>query len=154
MLDSIDYKILSLIQENGKISNTELAEKIGLSLTPCLRRVKKLEDVRIVNFYTASLNRKKIGIDVTAFVLIKLTNYKNDTTEQFINAVGKIENIVACYSLSGSYDFILEVVATDLDDYSSIVTKKLGELPGVSGLQTSFVLKDVKPKKLLPIRQG
>jgi Lrp/AsnC family leucine-responsive transcriptional regulator len=150
-LDRIDLKILSVLQQEGRLSNVELAERVALSPTPCLRRVKRLEDEGVIAFYRAELSKKPLGLGVTAFVCINISDHGPKATEAFLSSVELIEEIVACHVLSGQFDFLLEVVAETLDHYASVMLDRLGGLPGVSALQTSFALRTTKGQRRLPL---
>lgn len=150
-LDKIDIKILSVLQEDGRISNVELAERVALSPTPCLRRVKRLEDEGVIALYRAELDKRQLGLGVTAFVCINISDHGPKATEAFLSSVELIDEIVACHVLSGQFDFLLEVVTQNLDHYASVMLDRLGGLPGVSALQTSFALRSSKPYRRLPL---
>ena len=150
-LDRIDLKILSLLQQEGRLSNVELAERVALSPTPCLRRVKRLEDEGVIAFYRAELDRRKLGLGVTAFVCVNIAEHGPKATAHFLASVDAIDEIVTCHVLSGQFDFLLEVVTPTLDHYASVMLDRLGGLPGVSALQTSFALRTVKAARRLPL---
>lgn len=150
-LDRIDLRILSLLQQEGRLTNVELAERVALSPTPCLRRVKRLEDEGVIAFYRAELDRRQLGLGVTAFVFINIAEHGPKATELFLTSVDAINEIVACHVLSGQFDFLLEVVTPTLDHYASVMLDRLGGLPGVSALQTSFALRTVKAARRLPL---
>ncbi|MES2533162.1 MAG: Lrp/AsnC family transcriptional regulator [Pseudomonadota bacterium] len=150
-LDRIDLRILSLLQQQGRLTNVELAERVALSPTPCLRRVKRLEDEGVIAFYRAELDRRQLGLGVTAFVFINIAEHGPKATELFLTSVDAIDEIVTCHVLSGQFDFLLEVVTPTLDHYASVMLDRLGGLPGVSALQTSFALRTVKPARRLPL---
>ncbi len=150
-LDRIDLRILSLLQQQGRLTNVELAERVALSPTPCLRRVKRLEDEGVIAFYRAELDRRQLGLGVTAFVFINIAEHGPKATELFLTSVDAIDEIVACHVLSGQFDFLLEVVTPTLDHYASVMLDRLGGLPGVSALQTSFALRTVKAARRLPL---
>ena len=150
-LDRIDLRILSLLQQEGRLTNVELAERVALSPTPCLRRVKRLEDEGVIAFYRAELDRRQLGLGVTAFVFINIAEHGPKATGLFLTSVDAIDEIVACHVLSGQFDFLLEVVTPTLDHYASVMLDRLGGLPGVSALQTSFALRTVKAARRLPL---
>jgi Lrp/AsnC family leucine-responsive transcriptional regulator len=150
-LDRIDLRILSLLQQEGRLSNVELAERVALSPTPCLRRVKRLEDEGVIAFYRAELDRRKLGLGVTAFVCVNIAEHGPKATEHFLASVDAIDEIVTCHVLSGQFDFLLEVVTPTLDHYASVMLDRLGGLPGVSALQTSFALRSIKGARRLPL---
>ena len=150
-MDEFDRKILDVLQRNSGISNAELAERIGLSPSPCLRRVKALEEAGVVEGYTARLNREKLGLHVSAFVEVQLERQTHGVTEAFLAEIAKIPEIVACYLMTGALDFLLQVVASDLSAYGEFVTNRMLKLPGVKELRTSFVLKETKRAGALPL---
>lgn len=150
-LDRTDLKILSLLQQDGRLSNVELAERVALSPTPCLRRVKRLEEAGVIAFYRAELDRRQLGLGVTAFVCINIADHGPKATELFLSSVESIDEIVTCHVLSGQFDFLLEVVTPTLDHYASVMLDRLGGLPGVSALQTSFALRTIKAARRLPL---
>ncbi|RYF36353.1 MAG: Lrp/AsnC family transcriptional regulator [Comamonadaceae bacterium] len=150
-MDRIDLKILALLHQEGRISNVDLAERVALSPTPCLRRVKRLEEAGVIAFYRAELDKKKLGLGVTAFVCINIGDHGPKATENFLSSVEMIDEIVACHVLSGQFDFLLEVVTETLDQYASVMLNRLGGLPGVSALQTSFALRTTKSRRKLPL---
>jgi Lrp/AsnC family leucine-responsive transcriptional regulator len=150
-MDRIDIKILAELQQDGRISNVDLAERVTLSPTPCLRRVKRLEDEGVIGFYRAELDKRKLGLGVTAFVCINISDHGPKATEAFLSSVDLIDEIVACHVLSGQFDFLLEVVTETLDHYANVMLDRLGGLPGVSALQTSFALRTTKRSRKLPL---
>jgi Lrp/AsnC family leucine-responsive transcriptional regulator len=152
-MDRIDVKILAELQRDGRISNVELAERVTLSPTPCLRRVKRLEDEGVIAFYRAELDKKQLGLGVTAFVFINISDHGPKATEAFLSNVELIDEIVTCHVLSGQFDFLLEVATETLEHYASVMLDRLGGLPGVSALQTSFALRTVKRQRILPLAQ-
>lgn len=150
-LDRIDLRILGLLQAHGRMPNVELAERVALSPTPCLRRVKRLEDAGVIALYRAELDRRRLGLGVTAFVCINIGDHGPKATTRFLDTVATIDEIVACHVLSGQFDFLLEVVTETLDHYASVMLDRLGGLPGVTSLQTSFALRSSKPHRRLPL---
>lgn len=147
-MDSYDCKILTVLQTDSSVSNAELANKIGLSPSPCLRRVKALEEQGVIEGYSAHVSRAALGLNVFAFVEVRL---EHDNTEKFLAAVVKTPEIVACHLMTGALDFLLQVAATDLAAYGEFVTNKLLKLPGVKDVRSSFVLKEVKRGGALPL---
>ncbi|MDD5336274.1 MAG: Lrp/AsnC family transcriptional regulator [Rhodoferax sp.] len=152
-LDRIDIRILEALQEDGRLSNVELAAKIALSPTPCLRRVKQLEQDGVIERYRAQLNRRKIGLAITAFVHINLNSHGPQAIKAFLAGVALIDEVVSCHGITGPIDFLLEVVAPSLEDYSNVTLGRLGGLPGVKALQTSFALRSTKDGHRLPLTQ-
>ncbi|MEO7853824.1 MAG: Lrp/AsnC family transcriptional regulator [Rubrivivax sp.] len=150
-LDRIDVRILALLQQDGRMTNVELAERVALSPTPCLRRVKRLEEEGIISRYRAELEKSKLGLSVTAFVCVNIADHGPKATEAFLASVESIDEIVACHVLSGQFDFLLEVVTETLDHYAGVMLERLGGLPGISALQTSFALRTSKRGRVLPL---
>lgn len=150
-LDRTDVKILSILQAEGRISNVELADRVALSPTPCLRRVKRMEEAGLIVRYSAELNRREIGLGVTAFIYVNIERHGPKATKAFIVATEAIPQIIACHALTGTFDFMLEVVTPTLDDYANIMLEQLGGLPGVAALQTCFALRTIKRGQDLPL---
>ncbi|WP_404460949.1 Lrp/AsnC family transcriptional regulator [Providencia rettgeri] len=150
-IDKTETKILSLLQEDARITNHELAEKIGMSASPCWRRVKKLEEDNIIQGYRAILNRKKIGLGVMVFVRVIIDSDSEAEAQKFEQEVSELENVVACYSIGGDTDFLLQVVSHDLDSYADFAMSVIRRLPGIKEMQSMFVLKEIKPLDAYPI---
>ena len=150
-LDRIDIRILDALQEDGRLSNVDLAAKVALSPTPCLRRVKRLEEEGVIEHYRTQLNRTKIGLGVTAFVHINLDEHGPQATKAFLASVSAVGEIVSCHVVTGPFDFLLEVVTPTLEDYSNVMVERLGGLPGVKALQTSFALRSTEYRQRLPL---
>ncbi|CUB03811.1 Lrp/AsnC family transcriptional regulator [Marinomonas fungiae] len=150
-LDKTDLKILALVQKNGRLSNAKLAEALSMSETPSWRRLKKLEDERIITSYQANLDRRKVGFGVMAFVQISCTSHDEESTLQFERIITESENVLACHNTTGEADFMLQVVAKDLDDYSAFIEKTLRKLPGVSAIRSNISLREVKSSSRLPL---
>ncbi len=152
-LSSAEWRILDTVQTDGRISNVELAKKAGLSESPCLRRLRQLEEAGIIKSYAALLDAKKLGYDVTAFVQLTLDQRSVETREKFTAAIAREALIVECYAVSGGYDYLLKVVATDLDAFSDFVMNRLLQYPGVKDMTSGFVLKEVKASTALPLAE-
>ena len=152
-LSSSEWRILDTVQTDGRISNVELAKKAGLSESPCLRRLRQLEEAGIIKSYAALLDAKKLGYDVTAFVQLTLDQRSVETREKFTAAIAREALIVECYAVSGGYDYLLKVVATDLDAFSDFVMNRLLQYPGVKDMTSGFVLKEVKASTALPLAE-
>ena len=151
-MDRTDVRILDLLQKDGRISNVELADRVALSPTPCLRRVKRMEEAGMIVGYRAELDRRAIGLGVTAFVSINIERHGPEATRAFLDAVSGIDEVVACHVLTGAFDFLLEVVTPTLDEYSDVMLERLGGLPGVTALQTMIALKSTLRPRALPLR--
>ncbi|BBN60407.1 MULTISPECIES: Lrp/AsnC family transcriptional regulator [Hydrogenovibrio] len=151
-LDKFDKAILSALQENGRLSNQELADQIGLSPSACLRRFKALETSGLIVGYRALLDAKKLGLDLMALVHISVDKHTKERFQGFESAVQAIPNVLECLLLTGqSADYQLKVVVKDMDAYQDLLLNHLTQIDGVSGVHTSFVLRKVVDKTALPI---
>jgi DNA-binding Lrp family transcriptional regulator len=150
-LDSIDRAILRVLQREGKIQNTELAERVGLSPSPCLRRVRLLEEAGIIDRYVALLDAAHLGMGFTVFVRVWLTGQDQETVETFVAAVQKLPQIVECQLMAGDCDFILRVVAPDLDGYRKFQIEHLGRIKGVRNIKTEIPMQKIKLSWEIPI---
>jgi Lrp/AsnC family leucine-responsive transcriptional regulator len=151
-LDRYDSRILSALQRNGRLSVVELAESIGLSPTPCARRIKALESSGAIEGYAAILNPARIGLAVLAMVQVKLTEHTDETVATFEREIAQMDEVTKCFAMTGAYDFILEVYGKDLDALSNVVLKKLIRVPNVRDMQSSVVLATVKRSTRIPLR--
>jgi len=149
-LDTIDLHILQLLEEDGRLTNVELANKVGLSPSPCLRRVRRLEAEGIIEGYGAQINRSKIGLGLTAFVSVKLDRPREEDARHFRESMQKLPNVLSCYLISGQPDFLLEVTVGDLSQYSNSLLASLRDLPEIKDVQSNFVLETVKMPFHLP----
>lgn len=150
-LDRTDTQLLALLQKNGRLSNAKLAEALSLSETPCWRRLKKLEEEKVISSYQANIDRRKVGFGVMAFVQISCTSHDEESTLLFERIIAESENVQACHNTTGEADFMLQVVAKDLDDYSAFVENTLRKLPGVSAIRSNISLREVKSSTRLPL---
>lgn len=150
-IDAVSARILSLLQEDGRMSNARLAERLGMSETPSWRRLKRLEDSGIIEGYQANLNRRKLGLGVMAFVQLRCSEHDQAATAEFQRIVETTPNILSCHNTTGADDFLLIVVARDLDDYSAFVDSTLRRLPGVTSIRSNLSLKEMKASSRLPI---
>src|SRR5271166_762419 len=150
-LDRYDSRILTALQRNGRLSVVELAESIGLSPTPCARRIKALEASGAIEGYAAILNPGQVGLEVLAIVQVKLTEHTDETVARFEKEILLMEEVTKCFAMTGSYDFILEVYGRDLDALSNVVLKKLIRVPNVRDLQSSVVLATIKRTARIPL---
>ena len=151
-LDKFDWLILSELQADGRLSNAELAQRVGLSAAPCWRRVRALEKAGYITGYRAVIDRHKVGLDVLAFVRLDAERNHGDLTREMEMAIRKIPEVIACYYISGTGTFELQVVARDLDAFSTFAREVLLNLPNVKDLHTSFSLGEVKSGGALPLR--
>ncbi|MBI6770545.1 Lrp/AsnC family transcriptional regulator [Pseudomonas syringae] len=148
--DKLDRSILELIQEDGRLSNAELAGRVGLSPPACWKRLKKLEDEYIAGYH-AHLKPKALGLGVFAFVSITLDGHSEELSDCFEKGVQTIPNIVACHNISGRYDYVLQVVAKDMEEFHELTMRKIRRLGNVKEMNTSFSLKQIKLSACLPL---
>jgi Lrp/AsnC family leucine-responsive transcriptional regulator len=150
-IDRFDARILAALQQDGRLPVVELAEAIGLSPTPCARRIRTLESLGIIEGYAALLNPSKVGLEVLAVVQVKLTEHTDETVARFEREIAVLDEVTHCYAMTGSYDFILQVYGKDLESLSNVVLKKLIRIPNVRDLQSSVVLATVKRSIRIPL---
>ena len=151
-LDRIDRHILQLMQENGRITNLELAEQVGLSPTPCSRRGKRLEESGLIRGHVTLLNQEALGLSLTAIVGIAMDRHTPDRFESFEAAIEKMPEVIECSIVTGqTADFLLKVVVRDMQHYEKFLLGNLTRLSGVTGVHTSFVLRDLVRKTALPL---
>lgn len=150
-LDKVDIAIADRLQQDGRLSNARLAEQLALSEASCWRRQKRLEETGVIEGYKAILNRRKLGIGVMAFVQIVCTQHSEEVTAAFERIIQASPNVLACHNTTGEADFLLQVVARDLDDYSRFVEKVLRKLPGVLSIRSNISLREMKVTNKLPI---
>ncbi|RJT39426.1 Lrp/AsnC family transcriptional regulator [Rahnella woolbedingensis] len=146
-----DLRILKQLQTSGRMTNQELADKVGMAASPCWRRTKQLEDSGVITGYQAIIDRKKIGLGLLAFIRVKIDSHSEEDAQRFEQEVGALPAVIACYAIAGDADFLLQVVAKDLDSFSSFAMEVVRRLPGIKEMQTSFVLREVKPLDVLPL---
>lgn len=151
-LTRTDLKILRELQSNGRITNVALAERVGMAPSPCLRRVKQLEERGLIDSYVALLDRRTMGFGLIAYVEVKVPQIIGDpVVARFNEAVHKEPAIIGCYVTAGQFDYMLKVVARDMDAYSRLVQTVLLKLPGVRDTRSTFVMEVVKETTQLPI---
>ena len=150
-LDSIDRRILESLQADGRLTNQDLAARVALSPSPCLRRVRSLEEAGVIRQYVALLEPQKVGLEMLAYVTVKLEKKGKMPVEQFTRAVQSWPEVVACYSMTGDMDYLMRVQVEDLDHYSRFIMDKLLKQPGVIDIKSNFVLERVKDTTALPL---
>lgn len=151
-LDRIDRHILDQLQENGDLSNTELAERVGLSPSPCLRRVRLLEDAGIIVRKVTILDARKLGLSLTAMVQIGMDRHTPDRFETFEKTVSSYPEVQACYLITGQdADYLLQVIVPDMDAYQSLLLDRITRIPGVTGVHSSFVMRKIVDRQSLPL---
>ena len=150
-IDKIDQKIIFYLQQNGKLTNFELAEKVGLSPSPCFRRVKTLEQKGLIAGYTAIIDEIAYGYPVTAFVSVRLENQTDQILKSFEKEVISLDAVMDCWLVTGNRDYLLRVVATDLKNYEIFMREELTKVKGIASIETNFALGRVKTINTLPI---
>ena len=151
LLDAKDLQILATLQTNGRLSNVELAEQVHLSPSPCLRRVKRLEQERIIEGYRATLNRKKIGLGFTSLIGLKVEGHQVEAANTLLKLMEETPEIISCYMVAGESDFLLEVVVPDLEHYERFLMETLIKQPMTKDMRSSFVIRTVKSAAPLPL---
>lgn len=150
-LDRFDARILFELQSDGRLSVVELAQAIGLSPTPCARRIKALEAAGVIEGYTALLNPGRVGLEVQAIVHVKLAEHTDESVARFEREIALLDEVTSCFAMAGSYDFILQVFGKDLDSLSTVILKKLLRIPQVRDVQSSVVLATIKRTARVPL---
>ena len=150
-LDRAEKDIIRALQEDGRISNVDLAERVGLAESPCYRRVRALEEAGVLEGYGARINQRSLGLQVTAFVLVSLEKQDDRKQKTFLAQVESEEHIVECHAMSGSHDFLLKVVARSMDHFSELSMERILKFAGVKNIESNFSLKAVKGSGLLPV---
>lgn len=150
-LDRIDRKILEALQVDGRLTNQDLAARVSLSPSPCLRRVRALERAGVIRHYVALLEPQKVGLGMLAYVTVKLEKKGKMPVEQFTRSIQGWPEVVACYSMTGDMDYLMRVQVEDLDHYSRFIMEKLLKQPGVIDVKSNFVLERVKDTTALPL---
>lgn len=154
VLTTTDVRILTALQQDGRITNQTLADQIGMSASPCWRRVRQLEEHRYIQGYRAVLDRRKIGLGVMVFVRISIGHHSEAEAKKFEEQVMLLEDVVACYSIGGDADFLLQVVSRDLDSFADFAMSVVRRLPGIKEMQSMFVLKEIKPFVSFPVKSA
>ncbi|VAW33832.1 hypothetical protein MNBD_GAMMA01-2086 [hydrothermal vent metagenome] len=150
-MDNYDIKILQAIQQNGRISNKELAQKVNLSPAPCWRRMHALEQKGYINSYTALLNHEKVGLTIIAFAHVSLDDHHANTVKSFDNAIAKWSEVQECHATSGNSDYLLKIVTVNMQTYNQFMYEKLLKLTAIRSVNTSFSMMQKKISTELPL---
>ena len=150
-LSVMDRKILRSLQEDGRMTIQALADSVGLSASPCLRRIRILEDKGVISGYSAVIDQEAIGLPVSVFISIKLERQGAALLDRFAKAVGGWPEVMECYLMTGQRDFLLRVVCADLSSYENFLRTKLTQLDGVASIESSFALGQIKYSRVLPM---
>lgn len=150
-LDRTDYRILHHLQNNARISNIELADAVGLSPSPCLRRVKALEQAGVIKRYAGIVDPGSVGLPISIFVNVSLARQENLGLKQFEENIRSYPEVMECYLMTGSSDYLVRIVVPDLQAYERFLADKLTRIPGIANIQSSFALKQVVYNTELPL---
>jgi len=150
-LDAIDRRILARLQENGRVSNVELANDVGISSSPCWRRVRELEKRGVISGYVALVDAAAVGLPVSVFVQVTLERQIEAALETFEAAVKERPEVMECYLMTGDADYLLRVVVSDLPTYEAFLKDHLTRIPGIANIKSSFALNQVKYRTSLPL---
>jgi Lrp/AsnC family leucine-responsive transcriptional regulator len=150
-LDRTDLHILAVLQGEGRISNAELAQRVSLSASACLRRLQRLESSQVITGYAAQVDPQSVGLGLQAFVRVQLTKHEHAAVEGFVDRVNGWDEVVACHALTGDMDYLLHVYVADLQDFSRFLLDHLLNASGVADVNSSFVLRTVKRSPSLPL---
>lgn len=152
--DRTDRAILQALAENARISNADLAERVHLTPTPCLRRVRRLEDSGIIQGYTVRLDHAALGLGISALIFVQLERNSLDNANRFEAAVSELAEVTECSVLTGAHDYLLRVTVADLEHYERFVKESLASIPQVANIDTRIVLKQVLSRSLVTLREA
>lgn len=149
-LDALDRKIVAILQQEGRIRTIDLAERVGLSPTPCARRIVRLEEEGVITGYTATVDQDKLGLPISIFVSVELENQGAEALQRFEKEVVSFEEVMECFIMTGSQDFLMRVVAADLASYEQFLQEKLTRVPGIRMIRSRFALRRIVKRNRLP----
>ena len=149
-MDKIDQRIIRELQLNARLTNQELAEKINLSASPCLRRVRKLESDGILIGYTAKVDQEMYGLPVNVFVSVRLERQNDQSMKDFEEGINKFDQVMECYLMTGNRDYMMRVVSADLKSFELFIRDELTKLPGIASVESSFAFGNVKNRNVFP----
>ncbi len=150
-LDRIDIKILNELQQNASLTNVELATRVSLSPSPCLARVRNLEKLGVIDRRIAVLDASVLGLGLTAFIQVRLEKQVQNSLDNFTRAIDRLGQVMECYLMTGDSDYLLRVMASDIEDLEDLIVNKLSRIPGVSSIKSNLALKKISHKTVLPI---
>jgi Lrp/AsnC family leucine-responsive transcriptional regulator len=150
-LTDLDRRILKVLQEDGRMTIQAVADRVGLSASPCLRRIRRMEQAGIITAYSITVDQDAVGLPVSVFVSIKLERQRAAQLDRFAAAIAGWPEVMECYLMTGQFDFLLRVVCADLSAYEAFLREKLTQLDGVGSIESSFALGQVKYSRVLPI---
>jgi len=150
-LDGIDRRLLAELQDEGRVTNVELAQRVGLTAPPCLRRVRALEEAGVIKGYHAELDAGKLGFAITVFALVSLKSQAEESLRQFEDHMRTLAEVRECHMLNGEIDFILKIVSKDLQSFQEFLTSKLTPAPNVASVKTSLTIRTAKQLPGVPL---
>lgn len=150
-MDGVDREMLRLLQDDATLSSAALGERLSLTVTPCWRRRKRLEDMGVIRDYQANLDRRKLGYDVLAFAQVRFGDHSTVAPDEFERVVLGLPEVLSCHKVTGEADYFLSVLAKDLDSYGRFVEEVLRRQPGIASIQTSLALREVKAVTRIPV---
>ena len=150
-MDRIDSQIITHLQADGRLSITELAERVGLTPTPCARRVQRLETDGVITGYAARVDAAKLGYPLTVFIFVELERQSHETLRNFETAIRRFDEVVECHLMTGTRDILLKVVATDLRAFDRFLEDNLVHVPGIRATRSSFSLRTMVAREVLPV---
>ena len=148
-LDHIDYKILNHLQENARITNADLADKVGLSPTPCLRRLRRLEADGVIKGYHTEVDREALGVNVTVIILVKLEREDDKALKEFEKEIKQRPEVMECYLVTGKFDYFLRAIVPTLSAYESFLSETILRMPNIATVESSFTLREVERKVVM-----
>lgn len=151
--DAYDRRLLAAIQDNGRLSNVELAERVHLSASQCQRRLKKLEGAGVIRGYAALLDRREVGLRVMAFVNVSLEKHGTDPAREFSRTIDDFPEVLECWAVSGDSDYLMRVVSRDLESFSNFLLHELLGMPMVASVRSNILLQRIKETTTLPLDQ-
>ena len=151
-MDDIDARLLSALQRDGRQTVTDLAAAVGLSPTPCARRLARLEAEGVIEGYSARVDQARIGFPVSVFIQVELESQSKDAIDAFERAVRRFERVMECHLMTGTRDILMRVVAADLTDFDRFLEDKLMRVPGIRSMRSSFALRTMVRRQVLPVR--
>ena len=150
-MDLKDRQIIRELQKDGRITNQELAERVNLSPSPCLRRLRLLEEAGVIRGYTALVDQKAYGLPITVFLRIRLDRHGEPVIKVFEQAIGRIDEVLDCFLLAGGDDYLLRVIVASLEAYEDFLRRKIHAIPGIASIDTSFAYGVVKQTRVFPV---
>ena len=154
MMDAFSRKILTALQEDSRMTVQHISERVGLSATPCWKRIKEMEAQGVITGYTVKVDRKKVGLNLMVMADINLSQHTEKTVAEFEAAVQATPHIVRCYSTTGQSDYVLMIMAADIEEYEQLLMRSLFKLPGVAHVRSSMVLREIKLGAALPLKSN